>query len=289
MKIALFPNQSKPLAIQVALEVAQFLQARGVTVVVEKGVAPLLHLPVIEEGDPSIDFRLSIGGDGTILRLIHAFPRIESPLLGINLGSLGFLAEVPLSSIYPSLEKLLKGEYTIEKRMMMGVWRPKSTSFEEGVALNEVVFHRGRHPSLIELAVFVDGGYLNTFSADGLIVSTPTGSTAYSLSAGGAIMTPELEVFSLTPICPHTISNRPLILRPQKQIEVLCLTPGVFVDVILDGITSFSLAQTEPLYLAKSSRSFSWVSLQGHDYYATLREKLGWQGGLPNSRNSFSI
>lgn len=289
MRIALFPNQSKPLAMQVALEVAQFLQARGVQVAVEKGIAPLHHLPVLEEDASQIDFRLSIGGDGTILRLIHAFPKIEAPLLGINLGSLGFLAEVPLSAIYPSLEKLLRGEYTIERRMMMGASRPKSASQEEGTALNEVVFHRGRHPSLIELAVFVDGGYLNTFSADGLIVSTPTGSTAYSLSAGGAIVTPELEVFSLTPICPHTISNRPLILCPQKQLEVLCLTPGVLVDVILDGITSFSLAQTEPLYLAKSRRSFSWVSLQGHDYYATLREKLGWQGSLPNGRNTFSL
>ncbi len=153
----------------------------------------------------SLDCLISLGGDGTILRLLISSP-ISMSTSGINLGQLGFMAESPLSDLYPSLEDLVEKRYQVEERIMMeGVTHWQQRCF----AVNEIVFHRSRHPSLIDLSIHVDGTYLNTFSADGIIISTPSGSTAYSLAAGGPILTPNLNAFVITPISPHTISIDP--------------------------------------------------------------------------------
>lgn len=281
MLISLFPNELKPHSIKIASEVCQFLKGRGVQVTAEDRQAALISAQPLSEIDSSkIDFRISLGGDGTILRLVHRHPHIEAPLLGINLGSLGFLADIPLDDIYPSLEDLLRGEYTVQKRMMM---EGNTTSGEQCFAVNEVAIHRAQNPCLVDLSIYVDGIYLNTFSADGMILSTASGSTAYSLSAGGPILTPDLDAFILTPICPHTISNRPIVLMPKKDIQVKYLNPLLPVEISYDGITSFTLPTNAIFTAITSARRFQLVALSRHDYFFTLREKLGWQGRLKNS------
>jgi NAD+ kinase len=280
MLIALFPNETKPHSLKTAADVCQFLKEKNVKVVTEDHHAQTIGARPLSEVDiHDINFRISLGGDGTILRLVHRHPNLEAPLLGINLGSLGFLADIPLDDIYPSLQDLLDGHYTIQKRMMMEGFTQHA---EACFAVNEMVIHRAQNPCLVDLAIEVDGDYLNTFSADGVIISTPSGSTAYSLSAGGPILTPELRALILTPISPHTISNRPIVLMPNKEIRVKYLSAHLPVEISYDGISSLTLATNESFTIFASPRYFQLVSLARHDYFFTLREKLGWQGRLKN-------
>lgn len=282
MNIALFPNEMKNHSLKIAEDVCHFLKERNVKVFAEEGIASSIEaLPLKESDYATIDFRISLGGDGTILRLVHRHPGLQSPLLGINLGSLGFLADIPLDDIFPSLQELLDGRFTVQKRMMM---EGKGENGNSCFAVNEVVVHRAQNSCLIELAIYVDGKYVNAFSADGIIISTPSGSTAYSLSAGGPIVTPEFDAFIITPICPHTISNRPIVLLPRQGIQIKYMSPHLPVEVAYDGISSFSLATGDSFTVHKSERKFQLVNLARHDYFFTLREKLGWHGKLYQKR-----
>jgi NAD+ kinase len=281
MLIALFPNEMKNNSLKIAAEVGQFLKDNQVEIVAEDRLATMIGArPLSEINIGDIDFRISLGGDGTILRLVHRHPALQAPLLGINVGSLGFLADIPLHDIYPSLQDLLKGQYTIQKRMMM---EGSSSNGDRCFAVNEIAIHRAQNPCLIDLAIYVDGRYLNTFSADGIILSTPSGSTAYSLAAGGPILAPELDAFVITPICPHTISNRPIVLLPKQEILIKYLSSHLPVEISYDGMTSFTLATQETFTAIVSKHRFQLVNLIRHDYFFTLREKLGWQGKLKSS------
>ena len=278
MIIAVFPNIEKKAAKNLALGICEFLGNQGVTVVSEPSSAEIIGAKSVADVDPAkIDFMISMGGDGTILRLVHNHPEVEAPILGINLGSLGFLADIPVSEVYPSLEDLLEGRYKVEERLMLeGVAPSGETCF----AVNEMVLHRATNPSLVDLGIHVDGVYLNTFSADGIILSTPSGSTAYSLAAGGPILSPELEAIAITPICPHSLSNRPLVLDPEHAIQVQYLSEREPVQVSFDGFRNFELKTGEVFRIQKAKRRFRLVSLFRHDYFSTLREKLAWAGGL---------
>lgn len=279
--IALFPNELKDPSLTISRSITQFLKDRGVNVITKEPLAVALGAnPMTEETVDQINFCLSLGGDGTILRLMHHYPTLRAPLLAINLGGLGFLADIPLSDIYPSLEDLLEGRFTIQHRMMIEGY---TSHGESCFAVNEIVIHRAHNPCLIDLALYVDGLYLNSFSADGIIISTPSGSTAYSLAAGGPIVAPDLEAFIITPICPHTISNRPIVLMARKEIRVQYLNPFQPVEISYDGIYQSNLETLATLTAFPSSRRFSLVKLARHDYFSTLREKLGWQGKLKNS------
>lgn len=258
MKIALFGNLDREENKQVSKEIVLFFQKHSIPVSVN------------ESPTQETDFLISLGGDGTMLRLVHHFPQYEIPILGINTGHLGFMADIPFSELSHGLEDLLKGEYRIEHRVVI-----------EGkacFAVNDIVIHRAHNPSLIDLAIHVDGKYLNTFSADGLIIATPNGSTAYSLAAGGPILTPELQALIITPICAHTISNRPIVLWPETKIEVEYLSPYESIEVTADGFSVGPLRKSEVFPVTKSRKSFRVVSLNRLDYYSTLRTKLAWAG-----------
>lgn len=278
MIIALFTNIAKSHARPLALGIREFLEARGVVVVGEDGTAGEIGLKPLAEADwQKIDFAISLGGDGTILRLYHKHPDLNVPVLGINLGGLGFMADVTLEEVYPCLDNLLSGRYRIDSRLMMrGETLQQQTSF----AINDIVIHRAQNPSLIDLAINVDGNYLNTFSADGIILATPNGSTAYSLSAGGPILTPELDAIVITPICPHTISNRPIVLMPKKEIEVRNLSDCESIEIVYDGYTRHQLHSGEMVRIVIDERRFRMVNMPNHDYFATLRSKLNWTGTL---------
>jgi len=278
MIIALFPNINKKSAGNLARGICEFLVQRDIDVVVDDAEAAAIEAPPLSSVDAkAVDFSISMGGDGTILRLIHQHPELEAPIFGINLGGLGFMADIPISEVYPSLQSLIDGNYRVQQRLMM-----EGCSVHNGrcFAVNEMAVHRAQNPSLIELAVHVDGLYLNTFGADGIIIATPSGSTAYSLAAGGPILMPELQAFVITPISPHTISNRPVVLMPEKDIQIQYLSEHDPVEIAFDGISRCTMNTGEVFHITVSKRVFSLVSLPHHDYFATLRTKLGWSGKL---------
>jgi NAD+ kinase len=218
-----------------------------------------------------------MGGDGTLLRIAHRFSYLDAPILGINLGHLGFMADVPVQDIFPSLTDLLEGAYRIDQRLGL------EASNEQGKTLfgvNDIVFHRAKNYSLIELAIYLDGIYVNTFVADGMIFATPNGSTAYSLAAGGPILTPSLDAIVLTPICPHTISNRPLVLSPSHLIQVEYLSEFNPIEVRADGLEAFPMPSKSKVTIKRSSKTFKIVNLHRHEYFKTLRTKLNWSGKL---------
>ncbi|MBS3904340.1 MAG: NAD(+)/NADH kinase [Simkania sp.] len=276
MLIALFPNLRKKPSKHLAIEVREFLQSQGVTVVSEDeeakeiGAQPLSGVPLRD-----IKFMISMGGDGSILRLVHKYPDWDCPILGINLGHLGFMADVPVADLYESLRDLTAGLYNVDERLMIQAETAKGDTI---FAVNDIVVHRGRNPSLIELAIHINDVYVNTFVADGLIISTPNGSTAYSLAAGGPIISPTLDAIVITPICPHTISNRPLVLNTDQEIKIEYLSDYDPVEIRADGLESYDLRTAETFSIRKFSRHFKLISLHRRDYFSTLRTKLGWSG-----------
>jgi NAD+ kinase len=277
-KIALFPNTLRKESKNLAIGIHEFLQNYGAEVVVTDEDAKELEAQPLSSTDPKeIAFMITMGGDGTILRIFHKYSDIDAAILGINLGHLGFMADVPIPDIYPSLQDLLAGQYKIHERVML---QGEMLHGEHCFAVNDMVIHRGRNPSLIELGIHVDGLYLNTFEADGLIIATPNGSTAYSLACGGPIVTPDLDAVIITPIAPHTISNRPIVLMAEHEIQVQYLSDYDPVEICADGITHYPLPMGEVFRITRSKKNFKLVTLPRHDYFSTLRTKLNWVGKL---------
>jgi NAD+ kinase len=278
MNILLHRNELKEHSSSLAIGIVEYLKNNNANPIAHDDDAEKIGAIPLSTIDPAkIDFIVTLGGDGTILRALHYHSAIDAPILGINLGNLGFMTESPASDVYPSLHYLLKGDYVIENRLAM---EGETIHHEKCFAVNEIVFHRAKNPALVELAIHVDDIYLNTFLADGIIFSTPTGSTAYSLSAGGPILTPDINAFVLTPICPHTISNRPIVLMPKSSIRIQYLSQLEPIEVIADGYTSFHISKDEFFCITPSARPYRLVNLPHHDYFATLRSKLGWSGKL---------
>jgi NAD+ kinase len=261
MKIALLPNTTKNNAVALAEEVSSYLRQNGVEV-----ISPDQNIT------EDTDFIITIGGDGTILQAVHQNNNLDFPILGIHLGSLGFMTDIPTSDLYPSLQNLVNGTYTIEKRLVI----ENSHNF----AINDIVLHRDTNHNIIDLAIHIDGKYLNTFAADGIIISTPTGSTAYSLAAGGPIIDPSLEAIVITPICPHTISNRPIVLSPSQDIQIEYLSHYKPITVTYDGTITSQLKTNEILSLRNSEKTFKLVNIGRRDYFSAVRAKLNWTGRL---------
>lgn len=278
MIIAIFPHNQKKESKHLAIGIQEYLSTRGATVVAEDKVASSINaLPLSQVNQEDIEFLISMGGDGTILELVHRFSHLNAAIIGINLGHLGFMADIPLSEIYPSLQDLIQGRFTIDERITLQGELPDG---ETNFAVNDFVIHRGTNSSLVEMAIHVDGTYLNTFLADGLILSTPNGSTAYSLAAGGPILHPNLDALVITPISPHTISNRPIVLDLNREITIQTLSDAKPLEVSCDGIANYSLSTGDVLKIQRSEKIFRLVNLTRHDYYSTLRTKLGWAGKL---------
>ena len=215
-----------------------------------------------------------LGGDGTMLGAVHAFPGV--PLLGLNLGSLGFLAGVEEPAFKDAVRALAKGEYTLSRRTMLE-W--KSEGKGSGRALNEIVVSRGvsGHAASVDLAV--DGRPATRFSADGLVVATPTGSTAYSLAAGGPILMPDSQAFVVTPICPHALSSRPVVVRDSSRFSLTArIREGSPLAVFADGKAAADLCAGETIEIAKSRHCATLIELAGLNPYKVLARKLGWSG-----------
>lgn len=279
MLIALFPNLSKAASLNLALGLCDFLKSRGVTVAVEDDKAASIPeaLPLSSVDISKCDYLVSMGGDGTLLALVQRYADLDIPILGINLGHLGFLTSVPHSQAYAAMTQLIEGKCTVQRRLAMEGQNQKG---QKCLAVNDFVMHRGDIPGLIDLAVHVDGIYLNTFCCDGLIISTPSGSTAYSMAAGGPIVAADLEAIILTPICPHTLSNRPMVFMPKQDLQIQYLSEYKSIELANDGIAAMRLCTGDVLRIHKAQRAFSLVSLPLTDPFLTLRTKLGWSGKL---------
>lgn len=270
--IALFINDKKPDAVKLVKEVIDFGKKHRVK--------------IYQPGNHSlkkkhIDLILSLGGDGTILKIYAQHPNLSAPLLGINLGGLGFMAEVCKEEMLSALTTWLEGNFSVEERMMMKVSVGKRCFH----VINDIVLHRGSNPHLVHITVHVDDVYLNTFSADGIVVATPTGSTAYSLSCGGPIVTPNVSAFIFSPICPHTITQRPIVLMPRKSMTLTCV--DLSTQLSCDGRAPLNIPAGHILTLTRSSKVFSLVQLKPSFFYETLRHKLGWIGRLTNKSEKF--
>jgi NAD+ kinase len=278
MKFALFANETKGQALDVIQGLSHYLKELGDEVVLEQaGFGPSFDAKSAHRNIGNSDFVVSIGGDGSILNLVHHIGIPHAPIVGVNLGSLGFLADIPAHDIFGGFEAIHKGAYHVSDRLVIegGVTK----SFHH-FAVNEIAVHRGAEPHLVDLAIHVDGQFVNAFSADGVIVSTPSGSTAYSLAAGGPIVTPSLPALILTPICPHTISNKPIVFMPKESLSVELLHGARSVDVAFDGQPTERLEHGKALKICVSASTFRLVTLSTSDFFTTLRTKLNWTGSL---------
>lgn len=278
MLIALFLDSQKPKAVQIARQIKTFLLERQVHLAAEDSQAKKLQLPKLSSvAEKKIDLMISLGGDGTMLKAAHSYSHLKAAILGVNLGQIGFLSDVPLENLLSGLKDLILGRYTVEKRIMLEMKAGK----KHFLTANDIVLHRGANPHLVNFSVFVQDVYLNTFVADGLAVATPNGSTAYSLAAGGPIVHPALDALIINPICPHTISVRPIVLTADKELTVQYLGPQKhMLEVWADGAEHHKMAKNSSIKIKKSSCFFKLVKLKKHDYFATLRTKLGWMGKM---------
>ena len=224
------------------------------------------------------DALVVLGGDGTLLGVSHLVARRGVPVLGVNFGSLGFLTEIALPELYPALEGVLRGSYEFdERRMLHAEVRCDGSTRQSGDVLNDVVITKAALSRIIELDVSVDGLFVSAFRADGLIVSSPTGSTAYNLAAGGPILHPALPAIVLTPICPHMLTNRPLVVGDETRVEVrLHGARGVEVHVTFDGQVGRPLTSEDTVVVTRSPRSLRLVRAPNRDFFAVLRTKLKW-------------
>jgi NAD+ kinase len=218
-----------------------------------------------------------LGGDGTLLSVARLIKGRNVPILGVNLGSMGFLTEVTIEEMFPVLEQVLEGNCRIDRRMMLQaqILRQGSCITEESL-LNDVVINKSALARILTLEVAVDGTYLTTFQADGLILSTPTGSTAYSLAAGGPIIYPTLASILLTPICPHTLTNRPIILPVGSSVEVILRSEERDAYVTLDGQMGFPFLKDDVARIQQSDYIVPLVKSPFKDYFQVLRAKLKW-------------
>ena len=279
MIIGVIPNEKKQKSFEIAKDIIGFLSPHNISIVTDDMFADKLGCKPLSQIKPSkIQFLIGMGGDGTMLHLFHKYPDFDFPLLGINLGEVGFMADIPLANIQEDLQEIIKKKYIIEERMVL---EGKTQDNQKIFAANDLVFHRGQNHKMLELAIYVDGNYFNTFKADGLIIATPNGSTAYSLAAGGPILSPQLDAFVLTPICPHTISYRPIVITANHEIEVQYLSNlSQPIEIWSDGIDEKPLYHQEIVKVKKSKRKFKLVKLDRHDFFSILRSKLRWSGKL---------
>jgi NAD+ kinase len=269
-------------------DLVAWLRERNVDVCVESRTAALAEGAAsggqVAEGAEvaaRADALVVLGGDGTLLRVSHALDRRSVPILGVNFGSLGFLTEITLAELYPTLVGVLDNAYEYEeRRMLRASVRRRGHPDQSGEVLNDVVVAKAILSRIIELDVTIDGLFVSAFRADGLIVSSPTGSTAYNLAAGGPILHPALPAVVLTPICPHMLTNRPLVVNDRSSIEVrLRAERGVEVQVTFDGQRGFPLSSEDTVVVTRSPRSLRLVKASGRDFFGVLRTKLKWGEG----------
>lgn len=284
--IGIIGKHSDPRIAETISSVHQFLQQKGHSVIVDSKSAALLSNNKvtsceIESIGSSCNLVIAIGGDGTFLAATRAIVKHNIPLIGINLGRVGFLVDISPEQIQHKLNNILQGKYLEEKRYLLHakIIRNNQVIHQE-TAVNEVVVHRWITPSMIEIVTHINGVYLNSQRSDGLIISTPTGSTAYALSAGGPILHPSLNALVLVPLSPHTFSNRPIVIDDSSEIEIsFCQTKQINALVTCDHLEIPKVLISDKILISKLPTPIRILHPEDHDFFHTLRKKLNWSSG----------
>lgn len=284
--VGLVVNAGKEKVAGLVEIIIKWLNNNGVRVFMSREASALLDKPEfylpMEEITRSCCCILVLGGDGTMLNTARVAAPPGLPLLGINLGRLGFLSELDIPDIIPGLEKLVSGDYRVEERMMLEsrVIR-QGRVMETAIALNDAVITKGAFARLIRLKTNIDGENIGTYPADGIIVASPTGSTAYSLSAGGPVVTPEMELMLITPICPHSLWARPLVISSSSGVEVELLSDNAEVMLTVDGQHAFRLEKNDSVLITRAPCKARFIRLNKRSFYSVLHSKLN-EGDLRN-------
>ena len=284
--VGIVVKRYKPEAISVTKDLVEWLQARGIEVYVEKDIGSALgsiqaglHVNATEmpEIPGHVDMIVVLGGDGTLLSIARLVGNHNVPIVGVNLGGLGFLTEIHLEELYPVLERVMRGDYeTDEREVLIASVLRRGEKRAEFSVLNDAVINKGALARIIDLETSINGEYLVTFKSDGLILSTPTGSTAYNLSAGGPIVYPSLHCIIVTPICSHTLTNRPIVIPDEVTIRVVLKTRDQEVILTLDGQQGFALEYGDVVEVRKAPSRIYLVKSPYRHYFGLLREKLKW-------------
>ncbi len=266
---------------EILKELNQWLSERQVQIFFDRGTGQLVDQPL--EVHPKakipslVDLIIVLGGDGTLLSVARIVGEKEVPILGVNLGSLGFLTEVTLDEMYTSLEHVYEGEFMTSQRILIVAHVSREGErIAAYSALNDVVINKSALARVIDLETCIDRQYMTTYKADGLIVGTPTGSTAYNLSAGGPIIHPDMHALILTPICPHTLTNRPTVIPDTSDISITLKSENEDVFLTLDGQVGFTLRYLDVVHLGKAAHMIRLIRPPEKNYFEVLRTKLKW-------------
>ncbi len=281
--VGLIGNPDKAQCGRAVARAARLIHATGRKLFTEPVTAQLAKLNATVCPDPiqlarAVDLLIVFGGDGTMLRVARDTAGVSTPMLGINIGGLGFLTAVPSDQIEPALKLIWQGGFKFERRALIEATARVSGKSIRKLALNDIVIGRGEVARLIDLEVDVNADPLTRYRCDGLIVSSPTGSTAYSLAAGGAVVLPTAEVFELTPICPHTLSNRSLIVPLNATIRIKPMSKGAATILSADGEVITELTPGDVVTVRRSRHSVQLMQLAGSSFFEALRRKLQWRG-----------
>jgi len=280
-RVGLIAKPDAPAASRVILQVLEWLAAHGLTGVLEKQTAGLVPAASVQAASKDelpglVDLLVVLGGDGTLLSMARAVGDLGVPILGVNLGGLGFLTATTLDEMRPALEAVVAGRMAIEERMLLAARLVRGGhTIGEYSALNDVVITKSAMSRIVDLSVSVGGRHATAYRADGLIISTPTGSTAYNLSTGGPILFPTMDAVVLTPIAPHTLSNRPIVIPGAERIEVTLLDDQ---DVMLtmDGQVGVPLRARDTVEVQKAAARIRLLRFPQKDFFSVLRTKLKW-------------
>ena len=283
--VALIGKYKSPEIADPVLRLAQFLRGRGVEVLLDPLTAshagkhdyPVLPL---EEVGQTAELAIVIGGDGTMLNIARTFAPFDVALVGINQGRLGFLTDLSMGCMFDAMAAILDGKYVEESRMLLQaeVWSAEQRVLDV-VAFNDISVNKGAEGSLIEIEVRIDGKFVYNLRSDGLIVTSPTGSTAYALSSGGPILHPSLNVIGLVPVCPHTLSNRPIVVGAESEIEIMILK-AADARAHFDSHSHHELKERDRIVVKRCAHAIRLLHPLEHNYYHMLREKLHWSETL---------
>ncbi|GJL77097.1 MAG: NAD kinase [Nitrospinaceae bacterium] len=287
--IGIFCKPKIPVGQEVLTELTHWLNKKDRQVIMDADTASIVGQDSSyqrSEIPAHADLIIVLGGDGTLLSVARIAHPFNVPILAVNLGSLGFLTEVTLPDLYEVLEKVLNGQFDFEPRMLLYacLWR-NGQKVEEYHVLNDVVINKGVLARIVNLEVRVNNQYMTSYRADGLIIATPTGSTAYSLSAGGPIMHPSMNALVLSPICPFTLTNRSIVIPDQSHIQVALATENENVRVTLDGQEGCDMVQGDVLEVKKTQTTIKLIQAPGKNYYQILRKKLHWGSNADNIKS----
>src|SRR5438477_7668320 len=284
--IGVIVKPHQPDALETLCSLTKWLSERGIEIVgppdiererIEHETGCSVEIVSEEELPRRVDLMLVLGGDGTMIATGRMLGDTQVPVIGVNYGGLGYLAEFPIEELFPALEGILAGQYKVQQRLMLSVelWRREELVTRSRV-LNDVVVNKSALARIVEIEAYLNEQFVNLFRADGLIVATPTGSTAYNLSAGGPIIFPSMNAMVITPICPFTLSNRPIVVPDDSVIEVRLMTKNEEVALTLDGQVGFPLQAGDRALIRKSNATFNLVQPANRNYFDVLRDKLKW-------------